>query len=58
MERGNGEFSAIQEVHERYAIPVASIITLENIVAYLQERKDLAHHLPAIERYRQRYGTA
>ncbi|GAB1720964.1 MAG: hypothetical protein NTAFB09_26950 [Nitrosospira sp.] len=58
MERGNGEFSAIQEVHQTYAIPVASIITLENIVAYLHERKDLAHYLPAIERYRQRYGAA
>jgi orotate phosphoribosyltransferase len=58
MERGHGELSAIQEVHQTYAIPVASIITLENIVAYLQERKDLAHHLAAIERYRQRYGAA
>lgn len=58
MERGNGELSAIQEVHETYAIPVASIITLENIVAYLQERKDLAHHLAAIERYRRQYGAA
>jgi orotate phosphoribosyltransferase len=58
MERGNGKLSAIQEVHQTYAIPVASIITLENIVAYLQERKDLAHHLPAIEGYRKRYGVA
>ena len=58
MERGKAELSAIQEVYRTHAIPVASIITLENIVTYLQEREDLMQYLPAIAEYRQRYGTA
>ncbi|ODT65140.1 MAG: orotate phosphoribosyltransferase [Nitrosomonadales bacterium SCN 54-20] len=57
MERGKGELSAVQEVRRMYGIPVTSIVNLENIVDYLREQRDLAHHLPAVEQYRTRYSS-
>jgi orotate phosphoribosyltransferase len=57
MERGKGTLSAMQEVHQTYGIPVACIIDLENIVRYLEDKQDLAHHLQAVEAYRAHYGV-
>ena len=49
MERGKGALSAVQEVHQTYGMPVACIIDLENLVRYLQDKKNLSHHLQTVE---------
>jgi orotate phosphoribosyltransferase len=57
QERGQGERSAIQEVEQDYAIPVAAIVKLAQLVEYLQasgKQDDLAR----IQAYRAEYGVA
>ncbi|SDJ99129.1 orotate phosphoribosyltransferase [Billgrantia gudaonensis] len=52
--------SAIQEVEARYGMPVVSIVTLDMVLAYLEERGGDAFlaHAQAIRDYRARYGVA
>ncbi|MGH8743663.1 MAG: orotate phosphoribosyltransferase [Burkholderiales bacterium] len=57
MERGGGGLSAVQEVRKNYGLPVISIATLDDVLSYLQSRKDLMHNLLAVEKYRDRYGV-
>ena len=59
QERGLGETSAVQEIEQTYGIEVAHIISLQNIIDFLQDAEDeaLAEHLPAVERYRSEYGV-
>ena len=59
QERGLGETSAIQEIEQTYGIEVTHIISLQNIIDFLQDAEDevLAEHLPAVERYRSKYGA-
>jgi orotate phosphoribosyltransferase len=56
QERGQGELSAIREVEQQIGIPVASIVSLDTLVAYLSERHESREHLAAIQDYRARYG--
>lgn len=58
QERGQGERSAIQEVIQEYKIPVRSIITLQDVVEYIQQHRELQPHMSAIEAYRLQYGVA
>lgn len=58
MERGTGEKSAVQEVQHMYEIPVISIVNLDSIMHYLQDRDDLVSNLHAVQRYRAQYGVA
>ena len=59
QERGLGDKSAIQEIEQTCGIEVAHIISLQNIIDFLQDAEDeaLAAHLPAVERYRSEYGV-
>ena len=57
QERGAGTLSAVQETVKTHKIPVQSIITLSDIVQYLNEHKTLKTHLHVIEKYRQHYGV-
>lgn len=57
MERGTGQFSAVQEVKNTHQMPVISIINLDDITHYLQGRTDLAHNLSAVKVYREKYGV-
>jgi orotate phosphoribosyltransferase len=57
QERGLAARSAAQEVEAAYAMPVISICRLDDILAYLEGRPELAHHLRAILAYRERYGV-
>ena len=52
--------SAIQEVESRYAIPVVSIVTLDMVLAYLEEQggEAFTQHAEAIRDYRARYGIS
>ena len=56
QERGQGELSAIQEVERDFAMPVISIVSLEQVLEYLAGDAELKQHLPAVEAYRAQYG--
>ena len=57
MERGTGELSAIQEIEKRHGIPVISIASLDDLVAWLGDRAEFRQNLQAIREYRQLYGV-
>jgi orotate phosphoribosyltransferase len=54
QEKGQNNSSAIQEIRERFDMPVIAIITLENIIDYL--KIDVSDHLNAIKDYQRLYG--
>ena len=56
QERGRGEISAIQEVERDYGCKVISIITLKDLIAYLEEKPEMTEHLAAVRAYREAYG--
>jgi len=58
QERGEGELSAVQEVEQRHQIKVISIITLENLIEYLEKIPSMAENLDKIRQYREAYGVA
>jgi len=58
MERGSGTLSAVQEVGASYNIPVISIATLDDLVAYLKADPRQEQHLAAVGRYREQYGVS
>ena len=56
MERGQGALSAVQEVQQAYAMPVVAVATLDDLLAYLGGRPELAQNLRAVMQYREQYG--
>lgn len=60
MEKGKGEQSAVQEVSERYAVPVISIASLKDLLAHLSHTDSAAlkAFLPKVEAYRAQYGVS
>ncbi|WP_145542739.1 orotate phosphoribosyltransferase [Yersinia frederiksenii] len=56
QERGRGDISAIQEVERDYHCKVISIVTLKDVISYLEEKPEMADHLAAVRQYRQKYG--
>jgi orotate phosphoribosyltransferase len=58
QERGTGKTSAIQEIEQKYNIPVISIITLEDILAYLKTSAEFSNFTEKVEAYRKEYGSA
>ena len=57
QERGSGELSAIQEVEQQQQMEVISVIKLENIMEYLEDRKEMTEHLGKIRAYCEEYGV-
>lgn len=57
QERGQGQLSAIQEVEQHYAMPVVSIVSLEDLISYLAEDPHYAQSLEAVQAYRAQYGV-
>lgn len=57
MERGQGECSAVQEVQQKYGVPVLAIANLADLLALLAHDAALQAHLPAVQAYRERYGV-
>ncbi|MCY4744837.1 orotate phosphoribosyltransferase [Pelomonas sp. UHG3] len=49
--------SAVQQVQERYGLPVVAIAGLADLLAYLDGAPELAAHRPAVLAYRERYGV-
>ena len=48
--------SAVQEVQQRYGLPVVSIASLDDILALLKNNQEFAQHQDAVLAYRKRYG--
>lgn len=57
QETGQGERSAVQEVRDTFGVPVASIVSLDDLVEHLETSTEHAQHLPLITDYRRRYGV-
>ncbi len=49
--------SAIQEVEKEFQFKVASIISRDDLMAYLEETPALQKHLPAMRAYQAEYGA-
>ena len=58
QERGQGEFSATQEVSRDFGLPVTAIATLDDILATLRGRPGESANIERIEEYRRRFGVA
>lgn len=60
QEKGQGELSAIQEVEHDFGTQVIAIVTLADVVTYLEEKvssqPELATSLSSINKYRENYG--
>ena len=57
QEKGENEMSAIQEVSERFKMPVISIISLTHIIEFLELEKSSEKQLETIKLYRLKYGV-
>lgn len=51
------DVSAVDEITERFGIPVHSIVTFFNIIEFLEESGDFGLELAALGDYRRRYGA-
>jgi orotate phosphoribosyltransferase len=58
QERGRNGPSAVQEVEHAHGIPVISIVTLDDLVEYLEQCGRLQDELKAVRRYRDEFGIA
>ncbi|MAF69113.1 orotate phosphoribosyltransferase [Alteromonas australica] len=56
QERGKGELSAIQEVERDFNTQVISIVSLADVVAYLDEKGGHEEQINGINAYRESYG--
>ena len=61
MERAGAEgrlspHSAVQEVQQRYGLPVVTIASLDDILALLRQNAEFAQYREAVLAYRMRYG--
>ncbi|NOR41295.1 MAG: orotate phosphoribosyltransferase [Gammaproteobacteria bacterium] len=57
QERGRDQRSAIQEVEESLGISVTSIVSLANVLEYLQSSKGHDEDVSRIQAYREQYGV-
>lgn len=57
QEKGGGDRSAVDQVRENFDMAVASIASLSDLLAYLENREGFDRELEAVRTYRNRYGT-
>ena len=58
QEKGNdSEISAVQQIEIDYKFPVVSIVDLNALIDYLNQKGDLSNYLDAIKKYRDMYGA-
>lgn len=57
QEKGKGELSAIQEVERDFGCAVIAIVSLGDVVTYLEEQPGMEQHLAAVKAYRAQYGV-
>jgi orotate phosphoribosyltransferase len=56
QERGQGQTSALRDVEHEFGLRVISIVTLDDVVTYLQDQPGTGETVTSIELYRDRYG--
>ncbi|WP_159739412.1 orotate phosphoribosyltransferase [Vibrio atypicus] len=56
QEKGKGELSAIQEVERDFGCAIISIVSLTDLVTFLEEKGTAPEHLEAVKAYRAQYG--
>ncbi|PTP72356.1 orotate phosphoribosyltransferase [Vibrio splendidus] len=56
QEKGKGELSAIQEVERDFGCAIISIVSLTDLVTFLEEKGADAAHLESVKAYRAQYG--
>ena len=54
--RDNADRSAIEGIERRYGIPVVPIITLDDLIKFLQQQPEYSKELEKVTRYRKEYG--
>lgn len=57
-ERGDGQRSAVQQVEQDWGLTVVSVVSLHDIIDWVERNPEMAQHREALERYRERYGVA
>lgn len=57
MERGSGPSSAVQEVIDRYGIPVIAVATLDNLLELLKNDTNRSQELEDVAAYRAEFGV-
>jgi len=57
QEKGRNELSAVQEVSAQFGIPVIAIISLANIVEFIEQSDARSEKLAIIKTYRQKFGV-
>ena len=57
-ERGDGKRSAVQQVEQDWGLTVVSVVSLHDIIDWVESNPEMAQHREALERYRERYGVA
>lgn len=55
QERGQGETSALQEVQQQLNVPVHALITMQDLMDYLEQKGDM-QALEKMKAYREQYG--
>ncbi|MBF8949152.1 orotate phosphoribosyltransferase [Vibrio cholerae] len=56
QEKGKGELSATQEVERDFGCAVISIVSLTDLITYLEQQGNNTEHLEAVKAYRAQYG--
>ncbi|TDK71778.1 orotate phosphoribosyltransferase [Vibrio cholerae] len=56
QEKGKGELSAIQEVERDFGCAVISIVSLTDLITYLEQQGNNTEHLEAVKAYRAQHG--
>ncbi|MFH4358427.1 orotate phosphoribosyltransferase [Vibrio diabolicus] len=56
QEKGKGELSAIQEVERDFGCAIISIVSLTDLVTFLEEKGTDKEYLEAVKAYRAEYG--
>ena len=57
QERGQGPFSAVQELKQSLDIPVVSIVQLDDLINLLEESSEYEEFLEPVLSYRKQYGV-
>ena len=57
QEKGTDDRSAIKQIEEEFSMPVASIVKLGDMLAYLSSRPDMHEYIPSVSAYRSEYGA-
>lgn len=56
-EKGLGRMSAVQELQAKFGVPVVSIATLDDVMAFVTARPELNAHAARIGAYRAEFGA-